>query len=97
LAHDAAAFVQQAFHPQKRAAPREDFSQRAYDGGPRLTTVDGSKALEMLSAMLKEGGWIKAAIAAACGVFLLVAGWGWVPPLGNRSARRHDRSTARTS
>jgi hypothetical protein len=44
-------------------------------------TFNASKTLEVLKDVLREGGWIKAAIAAACGVFLLVAHWGWVPSL----------------
>lgn len=31
--------------------------------------------------ILKASGWQTAAIAAACGSFLLIARWGWVPPL----------------
>jgi Super-infection exclusion protein B len=31
--------------------------------------------------ILKASGWQMAAIAAACGLFLLVVHWGWVPPL----------------
>jgi hypothetical protein len=46
-----------------------------------LVTLDANKALETLKELLKEGGWIKAAIALACGFFLLFARWRWVPPL----------------
>jgi hypothetical protein len=31
--------------------------------------------------ILKASGWQMAALAAACGVFLLIAHWGWLPPL----------------
>lgn len=31
--------------------------------------------------ILKSSGWQTAAIAAACGFFLLVEHWGWLPPL----------------
>jgi hypothetical protein len=31
--------------------------------------------------ILKASGWQTAAIAAACGLFLLLAHWGWLPPL----------------
>ena len=31
--------------------------------------------------ILKASGWQTTAIAAACGVFLLIAAWGWLPPL----------------
>jgi hypothetical protein len=44
-------------------------------------TLDEGKALEVLKEVLREGGWIKTAIAASCGFFLLIARWGWVPPL----------------
>ena len=36
-----------------------------------------SKWLEIL----KASGWQTTAIAAACGLFLLLARWGWLPPL----------------
>jgi hypothetical protein len=39
-------------------------------------TLD-SKWLEIL----KASGWQTTAIAAACGLFLLLAHWGWLPPL----------------
>jgi len=38
-------------------------------------TLDANKALETLKELLKEGGWIKAAIGSPCGF------WGWTPPL----------------
>jgi hypothetical protein len=31
--------------------------------------------------ILKASGWQTTAIAAACGLFLLLAHWGWLPPL----------------
>lgn len=31
--------------------------------------------------ILKASGWQMAALAAACGLFLLIAHWGWLPPL----------------
>src|SRR5262249_51368562 len=31
--------------------------------------------------ILKASGWQTAAIAIACGLFLLIAHWGWLPPL----------------
>jgi hypothetical protein len=31
--------------------------------------------------ILKASGWQMAAVGAACGLFLLVAHWGWLPPL----------------
>jgi hypothetical protein len=31
--------------------------------------------------ILKASGWQTAAVAAACGFFLLIAHWGWLPPL----------------
>jgi Super-infection exclusion protein B len=31
--------------------------------------------------ILKASGWQMAAVAAACGLFLLIAHWGWLPPL----------------
>jgi hypothetical protein len=31
--------------------------------------------------ILKASGWQTAAVAAACGLFLLIAHWGWLPPL----------------
>ncbi len=45
--------------------------------------VDGGKALEVLKDVLREGGLIKAALAAACGCFILAARAGWVPALEN--------------
>jgi hypothetical protein len=44
-------------------------------------TFDGTKALEVIKDVLREGGLIKAALASACGLFLLFGRWGWVPPL----------------
>ena len=40
-------------------------------------SIPDSKWLEIL----KASGWQTAAIAAACGVFLLMDHWGWLPPL----------------
>jgi hypothetical protein len=31
--------------------------------------------------ILKASGWQTGAVAAACGLFLLIAHWGWLPPL----------------
>jgi hypothetical protein len=31
--------------------------------------------------ILKASGWQTAAVAIACGLFLLIAHWGWLPPL----------------
>jgi hypothetical protein len=31
--------------------------------------------------ILKASGWQTAAVAIACGLFLLIARWGWLPPL----------------
>jgi hypothetical protein len=44
--------------------------------GIKLMTLD-SKWLEIL----KASGWQTTAIAATCGLFLLFAHWGWLPPL----------------
>src|SRR5271165_2038798 len=43
---------------------------------PEMMTPD-PKWLEIL----KASGWQTAALAAACGLFLLVGRWGWLPPL----------------
>jgi hypothetical protein len=49
-------------------------------------TFDGSKALEAIKHVLKEGGLIKAAPTPPCGCFLLAGREGWTLPLNDGDA-----------
>jgi hypothetical protein len=41
---------------------------------------DLSKLPEAFNAAISTGGWYKLAIATACGLYLLVNSWNWIPP-----------------